>query len=111
MKTTFTVTHLEESPIFKEYFDQKAAKVAKYLKRFKDELIYLHGALDKNPHKNDEFFASLSLFLPSVALHCRERGKDYAAAINAAFLDLMRQIEKYKEKLIREKRRRGGLLP
>lgn len=106
MKTTFSVSHLEDSPIFRECFEQKAAKVAKYLKRFSDDLIYLHGILDKNPHKKDEFYASVSLFLPSVALHCRERGSDFSSAINAAFLDLSRQIEKHKSKLTKEKRRR-----
>jgi len=106
MNITFTMSHVEEDQAaIKEYFDQGAAKVAKHLKRFKDDLTSLHGALDKNPHKKDEFFASLSLFLPSAAIHCRERGKDYCAAINAAFLDLARQIEKHKAKLTREKRR------
>jgi ribosomal subunit interface protein len=105
MKTTFTVSHVEEDPAFKAFFDQKAARVEKHLKRFRDDLVYLHGVLDKNPHKKDEFFASLSLFLPSAALHCRERGQDHVAAINAAFLDLARQIEKHKAKLTREKRR------
>ena len=79
--------------------------MGKYVKRFKDDLTYLHGALDKNPHK-DEFYASLSLYLPSIVLHCRERGIDYASALNTAFLDMTRQIEKHKEKLIREKRRK-----
>ncbi len=105
MNITFTMSHVEEDPAIKECFDQKAAKVAKHLKRFKDDLTSLHGVLDKNPHKKDEFFASLSLFLPSAAIHCRECGKDYCAAINAAFLDLARQIEKHKAKLTREKRR------
>ena len=106
MKTTFSVNHLEDDPAFRECFEQKAAKVAKHLKRFSDDLIYLHGVLDKNPHKNDEFYASVSLFFPTVALHCRERGTDFSSAINAAFLDLGRQIEKHKAKLTREKRRR-----
>jgi len=105
MKTTFTVTHLESNDIIKRHFDDKVQRLGKYLKRFKDDLIYLHGALDKNPHQ-DEFYASLSLYLPSVVLHCRERGTDYASALNTAFLDMARQIEKHKEKLIREKRRK-----
>ena len=105
MKTTFTVTHLESNEIIAGHFNDRAQRLGKYLKRFKDDLIYLHGALDKNPHK-DEFYASLSLYLPSAVLHCRERGTDYASALNTAFLDMMRQIEKHKEKLIREKRRK-----
>jgi ribosomal subunit interface protein len=104
MKTILTVTHLETNDLIKGHFEERARRLGKYLKRFKDDLTYLHGALDKNPHK-DEFYASLSLYLPSVVLHCRERGTDYATAFNAAFLDMSRQIEKHKEKLIREKRR------
>ncbi|MFA5038920.1 MAG: ribosome-associated translation inhibitor RaiA [Candidatus Omnitrophota bacterium] len=106
MKITFSVNHLEENPAYKECFEQKAVKVAKHLKRFSDELVYVHGVLDKNPHKKDEFFASVSLFLPSGAIHCRERGMDYSSAINAAFLDLSRQIEKHKAKMTKEKRRK-----
>lgn len=106
MKSSFTVNHLDDSPVFRQYFEQKAAKIGKYLKRFSDDLVYVHGVLDKNPHKNDEFFASVSLFLPTTTLHCRETGGDYSSAMNAAFLDISRQIEKHKAKLTREKRRK-----
>jgi ribosome-associated translation inhibitor RaiA len=43
--------------------------------------------------------------LPSVTLHCREKGEDYSTALNEAFLALTRQINKYKDKLVRERRR------
>lgn len=106
MKTTFSTRHIEaeSNDIIKGHFEDRAEKVKKYLKRFSDDLIYLHGTLERNPHK-DEFWATLSLFLPTIALHCRERGQDYSSALNLAFLDLTRQIEKHKDKLGREKRR------
>lgn len=106
MKTTFAVRHIdmEEEAKLKEYFQDRVEKIKKYLVRFKDDLIYLHGDFDRNPHK-EEFYASLSLYLPAVALHCRERGEDSQAALNAAFLDLARQIKKQKDKMGREKRR------
>jgi len=105
MKTTFTVSHFEENSVIRDHFQDRVMKLQKYLKRYKDELVFLHGTLDKNPHK-DEFYASLSLYLPSVTLHCRERGSDYALALNLAFLDIARQIEKHTDKLNREKRRK-----
>lgn len=107
MKTTFTVRHIEmeEEKKAKDYFQDRVEKIGKYLIRFEDDLIYLHGDLDRNPHK-EEFYASLSLYLPAVALHCRERGEDSAAALNAAFLDMTRQIKKQKDKMSREKRRK-----
>ena len=105
MKTTFLTRHLESDDIFKNHFEDKAAWLGKHLKRFKEDLVYLHGMLEKNPHK-EEFYSTLSLFLPTTALHCREAGPDFASAINLAFLDMARQIEKHKAKLIREKRRK-----
>ncbi|PIY82396.1 MAG: hypothetical protein COY78_06890 [Candidatus Omnitrophica bacterium CG_4_10_14_0_8_um_filter_44_12] len=104
MKTTFNVSHMEENSIIRDHFQDRAGKLQKYLKRYKDELVYLHGTLDKNPHKT-EFFATLSLYLPSATLHCRERAGVYALALNLAFLDIARQLEKHKDKLSREKRR------
>ena len=104
MKSTFATRHLENNEVIKSHFQERVGRLEKYLKRFREDLVYLHGTLEKNPHK-DEFYATLSLFLPTVALHCRERGSDYSSALNNAFLDMGRQIEKHKEKLIREKRR------
>ncbi len=106
MKTTFAIRHaeMEQEDEIKACFQDRTKKLGKYLIRFKDDLIYLHGDFDKNPHK-EEFYASLSLYLPAAAMHCRERGEDFTAAINAAFLDLTRQIKKQKDKMGREKRR------
>jgi ribosomal subunit interface protein len=105
MKTTFSTRHLEDNDIFKNHFEEKALKLGKHLERFHGDLVFLHGTLEKNPHR-EEFYATLSLFLPTIALHCREAGEDFSSAINLAFLDMGRQIEKHKSKLIREKRRR-----
>jgi ribosomal subunit interface protein len=105
MKTTFTVRHVEDDSAVRGHFEDRCQKLQKYLKRFKEDQVFLHGTLEKNPHRED-FFATLSLFLPFVALHCRERGGDSLAAMNAAFLDIIRQVEKHTEKLDREKRRR-----
>ena len=104
MKTSFTLRHITDEVTPKQYFEEKAGKLAKHTKRFKDELVYLHGTLEKNPHK-EEFYATLSLFLPTMALHCREKGDDFALALNLAFQDIIRQIEKHVDKLNREKRR------
>ncbi|HAJ57378.1 MAG TPA: hypothetical protein DCL35_06375 [Candidatus Omnitrophica bacterium] len=105
MKTTFTVRHVEKDSIIQDYFDDRAQKLQKHLKRFKDDLVYLHGMLEKNPHR-EEFYASLSLFLPTLALHCREKGEDFVTAMNASFQDIIRQLEKHVDKMNREKRRR-----
>ncbi len=104
MKTTLVFSHMEESARARGVFGEKANKIAKHLKRFGDDLVFLHGALDKNPHK-EEFHASLTLYLPTTTMHARERAAEYGRAFNEAFLDLARQLRKHKDKLTREKRR------
>jgi ribosomal subunit interface protein len=104
MKTTLAFSHMEENSILKDHFTDRADRLQKYVKRFKEELVSLHGALDKNPHK-EEFYASLSLYLPTTTLHCREAAQDAIASITKAFLGLTRQVEKHTDKLTKEKRR------
>ena len=104
MKTTLVFSHMEESAQARGVFMEKVGKVAKHLKRFKDDQAALHGALDKNPHK-EEFHASLTLYLPTTTLHVRECAQEYGAAFNKAFQDLARQVRKHKDKLTLEKRR------
>ena len=105
MKTTLTIRHLEDNEVVRGHFEDKALRIQKHLKRFKDDLTCLHGVIEKNPHK-EEVFSSLSLYLPTVVLHCRERGDDFLKALNLSFLVLGRQIEKHKAKITREKRRK-----
>ena len=105
MKTTLAFSHMEENSIIRDHYADRASRLQKYIKRFKDDLVYLHGSLDKNPHK-EEFYTSLSLYLPTATLHCREAAEDSMTAINKAFLGLIRQVEKHTDKLTKEKRRR-----
>ena len=81
VKTTLVFSHMEESARARAAFNEKAGKIAKHLKRFGDDLVYLHAALDKNPHK-EEFHVSLTLYLPTTTAHARERAPEYAAAFN-----------------------------
>jgi len=104
VKTTLVFSHMEESAHARNIFFEKGDKVAKHIKAFKEDQVLLHGALDKNPHK-EEFHASLTLYLPFATLHARECGPEYGKAFNEAFRDLVRQLKKHKDKMIRERRR------
>jgi ribosomal subunit interface protein len=105
MNITLAFSHMEENSVIREHYEDRALRLQKYTKRFKDELVHLHGSLDKNPHK-EEFYVSLTLYLPTTTLHCRESAEDALAAVNKAFLGLTRQVEKHTDKLTREKRRK-----
>ena len=105
MQKTFVVRNAGDEDRIKAHFDDRVQKMGKHLSHFRDDLVYLHGSLERNPHR-EEFHAALSLYLPSAALHCRERAEDYVTALNKVFLSLARQIDKHKEKLGKEKRRK-----
>ena len=105
MKTTFNVRHMDKNSIVQDHFDERVLMLSKHLKRFKDDLTFLHATLEKNPHKN-EFYSTLTLYLPSVALHSREKDKDFGLALSFAFSDIVRQLEKHADKMGREKRRK-----
>ncbi len=104
MKITFAAKNVEELNLTKDYFEVKSQKLEKHLKRFKGDLVYLHGTLEKNPHR-EEFNVTLSLSLPTVVLHCSEKAANHDLAMNLALQDISRQIEKHIDKLNREKRR------
>ena len=104
MKVTFSARCQDMEKDVRGFFFEKASKLEVYLKRFKEDLVTLHGSLEKNPHK-DEFYATVSLYLPTGVLYCREDGEDPGSAINLVFLDIVRQIKKHKDKLNIEKRR------
>jgi ribosomal subunit interface protein len=103
MKAELTTHHMEDDSVIRDHFQERVERLKKYIMGFKDESIHLHGTLDKNPHK-EEFYASLSLYLPSVVLHCREQGLDCVSALNSAFSDMIKQVKKRKEKLGRQRR-------
>jgi ribosomal subunit interface protein len=106
MKITVAFSHMEDNSIIRDHFAERALKLQKYIGRFKDDLVYLHGSLDKNPHK-EEFYASLCLYLPTKTLHCRETAGDSMSAVSKAYLGLTRQVEKLTDKLTKEKRRQA----
>jgi ribosome-associated translation inhibitor RaiA len=89
MKITVAFSHMEDNSIIRDHFAERALKLQKYIGRFKDDLVYLHGSLDKNP------------------LHCRETAGDSMSAVSKAYLGLTRQVEKLTDKLTKEKRRQA----
>lgn len=105
MKTTLTIRHMKSNKVIQDAFDEHIARLSNRLSHFNEESIFIHGNLDKNPHK-EQYFCSLTVFLPSTTLHSRDSSFDLLMAVNAAFESIMRQAEKFKAKLRRGYRRK-----
>jgi RNA polymerase sigma factor (sigma-70 family) len=74
------------------------AKIEKRLQVFRPDLIHLKGALEQNSPREGTV-VSLNLRLPSGQMAVHESSSAPAAAIKAAFSDLLEQIGKHKELL------------
>lgn len=98
MQVTLAVRHFNKNKEIEDYFDERVSRLRHHLSNFKDDLIFIHGNLDRNPHK-EEFYASVNVYLPSMTLHSRENAVDLLSAINLAFNAVIRQAEKFKAKL------------
>lgn len=73
-------------------------KIEKRLQVFRPELIHLKGALEQGSPREGTV-VSLNLRLPSGQMAARESAAAPAAAIKAAFSDLLEQVGKHKELL------------
>jgi ribosomal subunit interface protein len=79
---------------------EKIESLRKYLKHFEEDVLHLHGNIEKNPHR-EEYFTSFNLYLPKMVLHCRAAEKRLEASVNRAFAELARQLDKQKTKFMR----------
>ena len=98
MRTTLTLRHFKKNKIVQTHFDDQVDRLLGRLSNFKEEAVFIHATVDKNPHK-DHFSCSVTVHLPSMTLHAHDDQYDLFKAMNAAFSSLVRQAEKFKARL------------
>jgi ribosome-associated translation inhibitor RaiA len=74
--------------------ERHVKKMEKLLKRYKPDLVQLHGIIDKHPRK-EEYQFTLNLSLPTATLHATGEGSDVRACAKAAFAEIEAQIKKH----------------
>ena len=104
MQITLNARHLKKNKLIQDFFDERISKLRHHLSHFEDDTIFIHGNLEKNPHK-DKFYVSLSVHIPLTTLHARGYELDLFKAINTAFDSIIRQAEKIKAKRLSSHRR------
>lgn len=98
MKTSFNYKQVELREQAEEEVKHGAKRLEKFLKRFAPDLIQLHGAFERIPHKNS-FTLSLNLSLPTGTLHATGEANDEAGSVRVAFAEILTQLKKHMSKL------------
>jgi ribosome-associated translation inhibitor RaiA/DNA-directed RNA polymerase specialized sigma24 family protein len=100
---------LSKTPDLEKAVEQQVEKLRKRLQVFRPELVSLYGTVDEGARTGTS--VSLNLRLPSGQLAAQENADRPAAAIKAAFDDLIEQLTKHKDRLRSQHkwpRTRGG---
>ena len=100
----------QRTPDIDKEIQHWTAKVQKRLQVFRPELVHLKGAVEQNSAR-EGVTVSLNLRLPSGQMAAHESAPQAAAAVKAAFDDLLGQISRHKDLLRsshRWSRRRSG---
>ena len=113
LKTSFSYKQVELRQETEKELNTNAKRLEKFLKRFAPDLVQLHGAFERIPHKNS-FALSLNLSLPTGTLHATGEGSDAPASVRVAFAEVLTQLKKHMGKLRKDyewKRKRARRLP
>jgi len=98
LKTSFSYRQVELREETEKEVDANAKGLEKFLKRFAPDLVQLHGAFERIPHKHG-FALSLNLSLPTGTLHATGEGSDAAGSVRVAFAEVLAQLKKHMDKL------------
>lgn len=98
MKTSFSYKQVESREEVEKEVDARTKRLEKFLKRFAPDLVQLHGAFERIPHKNS-MALSLNLSLPTGTLHATGEASDAAGSVRVAFAEVLAQLKKHMAKL------------
>jgi len=87
-----------KTPEIEKEIQHRTGKIQKRLQVFKPELVHLKGSVEENSPREGTT-VSLNLRLPSGQMAAQESAPTAAAAIKAAFEDLLNQVGRHKELL------------
>ena len=110
VKTAISYRHVEFPQPVEAAVERHLQKMNTLLKAYAPDLVQLHAAFEKHPHRGD-FVFSLNLSLPTGALHATGSGPDARASARKAFVELETQIKKHQARLRKDhewKRKRGS---
>lgn len=94
-----------KAPDVEKEFNQQIQKLGRRLHVFRPELVHVKGIVEHNSPR-EGFVVSVNLRLPSGQFAARETAPAVEAAVKGAFQDIIEQLNRHKELLRNEHRRR-----
>lgn len=111
MRIDVSFKHLKKSPFLEGVIDKNIGRIERHVRLFKsDEAIHLSLHLEKNPHR-DDYFCWANMYLPYKVIKAQTRKASPTVAINDCFSAMLKQLDKFKDKLERHLSRRRGRKP
>ncbi|HXM97943.1 MAG TPA: HPF/RaiA family ribosome-associated protein [Candidatus Dormibacteraeota bacterium] len=101
MNVSINYKHVESPQNVEKEVARRLVKLSKLLKHYSADLVQLHGAFSKNLHTHEES-CTLTISLPSGALHATGSGRNAIAACKQAFSEIESQLKKHQAMLRRE---------
>jgi DNA-directed RNA polymerase specialized sigma24 family protein/ribosome-associated translation inhibitor RaiA len=89
---------VQKTPDIEKEINHLIEKLRKRLQVFRPELVHLKGVIEQNSPREGTI-VSLNLRLPSGQMAVQESASSAAAAVKAAFDDLLQQLTKHKDLL------------
>lgn len=94
MKLSITFKNVESHDSAETHLSRCLRKLERLLKSYAPDLVQLHGVFSKTPRK-EEVSLSVTLSLPSGALHAVGAGEDLRASCKQAFNEIESQLKKH----------------
>ncbi|MFZ3055065.1 MAG: ribosome-associated translation inhibitor RaiA [Minisyncoccales bacterium] len=106
MKTKIKATNINLTPYLEDLIKEKMADIAKLLKGEKVLIAEIEvGLTSKHHQKGDIYRAEIQIEVPNKLLRAVSEKEDFRAALTDAKDEIGKQIIKYKDKKITDKRR------
>ena len=105
MRLNVTVRHGQVSDSVRSYVESKFAKLGRRLHT--ETLVEVVLDRERNPKITDDHLVEAELHMKGPNLHGREAASTYEAATDLLVDKLERQIERRRDKVVREPRRRA----
>ena len=98
MKLSISYRHVEARTPVEAEVARHVSKLGKLLKSYSPDLVQLHGGFSKNA-RTDENSCTLTLSLPTGALHATGMGASVRTSCKKAFSELEAQVKRHQSKL------------
>lgn len=96
-----TYKNMDAVPQVEPVVNEKVQKVANILPTFDEDTLTLHVTFERHARR-EEFYASLTLKMPRKTLRAKETGFDLINATNLAFDELIREVIKFKDTIMKK---------